>query len=569
MAVSQVPVPAVSGGLQQYEQWFTTSGTWSVPSSVKTAEVTLVGGGGAGASSVGGSAGGYIKRVVDVSAFAGSTITVTIGAGGVTAGTNTNGGNTTFGSLLAAYGAQSLGLTNATAMMGGLGNAPSGINEVVNGSVGGIASLRTYVVPSINANNSVQAAPYYTCTGTTYGRANGISLLFDNAGVTASNMAAYTSTDGITWTTTTSAIPTITSAPAASSTVFVAIPTASTATSYYSANGTTWSTGTLSSTGSWTGVVANGSTFLAYQGNTNGSTSTNGSTWTAQTLPFTPAYMFSAGSYFFLSHSAGLSYSTTGATGSWTSATGVAANFNFVGYANGNYVARALYSNTVYYSTNGTSWSNTTMPTTSKFQGTVGTNIKTFYQIGNNFFVHSYGSSATGTTIFTSVNGSTWTEVGVYPLLASNQTSQNNAYSISSYVSNVAVYCGNTRYALPLTNSQAGPNTYLFLALFSDGFGGGLMGVVSSSLTNQYWGGVGATGNPYNLMYTNSTNSYYGNINNGSPEGFARGGSNYAPQNFMVNNTPYPTSPNYGDGAPSGTSIVGAGQGLCIVRWWQ
>jgi hypothetical protein len=94
------------------------------------------------------------------------------------------------------------------------------------------------------------------------------------------------------------------------------------------------------------------------------------------------------------------------------------------------------------------------------------------------------------------------------------------------------------------------------------------MGVVSSSLTNQFWGGVGAGGNPYNLMYTNGTNFYYGNINNGSPEGFARGGSNYPLSNFMVASTPYPTSPNYGDGTPNNSNSP-AGQGLCIVRWWQ
>ena len=92
------------------QQVFTESGTFTPSAGLLAAggsvEVLLVGGGGGGRfatnANYGGSGGQVIKRVVSV---LGAT-TVTIGAPGVTtnAGASTNGGDTSFGSLLAQGG---------------------------------------------------------------------------------------------------------------------------------------------------------------------------------------------------------------------------------------------------------------------------------------------------------------------------------------------------------------------------------------------------------------------------------------------------------------------------------
>ena len=76
-----------SAGLQPYEQTFTSSGTWTKPAGVKTCEVTVIGGG----RNFG--AGGYVKKIIDVSGL--STVPVVVGA---------SAGNSSFGTLIAATG---------------------------------------------------------------------------------------------------------------------------------------------------------------------------------------------------------------------------------------------------------------------------------------------------------------------------------------------------------------------------------------------------------------------------------------------------------------------------------
>lgn len=115
-------------------QGFTASGTWTKPTGLTGNEIVTVqlwggggGGGGNGAGSAGAAAGGgggsYSEAKFRVSDL-GSTVTVTIGAGGA-GGVGLNpgaiGGNTTFGSLLTAFGGGGGGESNAGNVAGGGG----------------------------------------------------------------------------------------------------------------------------------------------------------------------------------------------------------------------------------------------------------------------------------------------------------------------------------------------------------------------------------------------------------------------------------------------------------------
>lgn len=96
-------------------QTFNSSGTWTKPTSGTYARIQAWGGGGgggfrsqvSGSNAPGGGGGGYSEKTVLLSSLA-STVTVTIGAGGVgrtgSEGTGGQGGNTTFGSVLTGYG---------------------------------------------------------------------------------------------------------------------------------------------------------------------------------------------------------------------------------------------------------------------------------------------------------------------------------------------------------------------------------------------------------------------------------------------------------------------------------
>lgn len=84
--------------------------TWTKPTGAKLVKVQLWGGGGSGGSNTGDAGGGgggvYVEGTFPASAL-GSTETVTIGAGGVGVATGNNGnpgGNSSFGSLVTAYG---------------------------------------------------------------------------------------------------------------------------------------------------------------------------------------------------------------------------------------------------------------------------------------------------------------------------------------------------------------------------------------------------------------------------------------------------------------------------------
>lgn len=129
--------PAAGGGVTQKTQEFTSTGTFTVPSNCTTIEILLVGGGGGGASTSnvssvtyagGGGGGQVVKKYLTVTA--GSTYTVTIGAGGAGATANASngsvGGNSSFGSLLVCGGGGYGGTRNTAGGAGAAGTNAQG-----------------------------------------------------------------------------------------------------------------------------------------------------------------------------------------------------------------------------------------------------------------------------------------------------------------------------------------------------------------------------------------------------------------------------------------------------------
>lgn len=176
-------IPAAGGGVTPKVQDFTSTGTFTVPSNCSMVEVFLVAGGGGGGYAnnsatssryaAGGGAGGEVIRQ-QLSVTPGASYTVTIGAGGSGATSASaaggTGGDTSFGSLLTAYGSY--------------GGASTDSNSTVSVIRKGAGSYQ---------NNANQSAP---CGGGAGGPATYLSLI-GSVAANFLNLNEYTNRRGV------------------------------------------------------------------------------------------------------------------------------------------------------------------------------------------------------------------------------------------------------------------------------------------------------------------------------------------------------------------------------------
>jgi hypothetical protein len=135
---------SLSSGIRSMQVW-TSNGTWSKPSGVKTIMVTVTGAGGGGSGyceSAG--AGGTSQRQVDVTNVSSVTVTVGTPGGGTNyAGCGGNGNGSSFGSYCSASGG--IGANCSQQHAGGLGgNGSGGSLNVYGGGGNGHGSNYSY-----------------------------------------------------------------------------------------------------------------------------------------------------------------------------------------------------------------------------------------------------------------------------------------------------------------------------------------------------------------------------------------------------------------------------------------
>lgn len=160
-------------------QTFTSSGTWTKPTGAQKILIQAWGGGGSGANvdaaGAGGGAGGEFREIWLDASSAGSTETVTIGAGGAAVASHPNngnaGGNTTFGSLVTAVGGSGGGRSGNNGI-GGNGGGPFNTDGAY-GSGGGAASTGGNGIYSAGGGGATQSVSASAGGNSTYGGAGG------------------------------------------------------------------------------------------------------------------------------------------------------------------------------------------------------------------------------------------------------------------------------------------------------------------------------------------------------------------------------------------------------------
>jgi hypothetical protein len=302
MAISTIGGSSSSGGLQQYEQLFTTSGTWTKPAGVKTAEVTILGGTGGNGSGYPTSAGGYWKGIVDVSAM--STVPVTVGA---SAGGGGTGGTSSFGSLVGAPGniagayytsrpgygyaaATAVGTAGYNDRWAGIPNgsgkakiSQDGTFCYIQGAVSG------YTICSTNGGQSWAASGATFNIGTKILAKNGtyVNVPITSPGAGGLYDSIKYSTDGVNWTAATAPGSGYWYGFALGPAGFLAIGGNGT---YKSTDGITWTSVTTGLPSTYMRLQATSTRYYAFQNDvstTSVYTSTDGTTWTSFNMAWT------------------------------------------------------------------------------------------------------------------------------------------------------------------------------------------------------------------------------------------------------------------------------------------